>query len=83
MTVPAELLELLVCPKSQSDLAQVELPEVVCRQLVEKFREHFTDEEPAVSVGLLCRDCALVFPVVSDIPILLLEDALPATVLER
>lgn len=79
MAVDDELLEILVCPQSKGDLELIELPEELCTRLVEKYREHFTDEEPVVQQGLFCRESALVYPIVSDIPIMLIEDALPAT----
>jgi uncharacterized protein YbaR (Trm112 family) len=50
--------------------------------LVEKYREHFRDEEPVVEQGLLCDESGLVYPVVSDIPIMLEDEALSASVLE-
>ncbi|NLN10351.1 MAG: hypothetical protein GX178_01935 [Acidobacteria bacterium] len=81
MAVDAELLEILVCPKSREPLVVVELPEAVAAQLVEKYREHFRDEEPVVTQALYCEVSGLVYPIVSDIPILLEEDALPASVL--
>ncbi|MCL4837876.1 MAG: hypothetical protein KJ058_07920 [Thermoanaerobaculia bacterium] len=83
MAVDAELLEILVCPKSREPLAVVDLPAPVCAELVEKYREHFRDEEPVVAQGLYCEASGLVYPIVSDIPILLEEDALPASVLGR
>jgi len=83
MAVDPELLAILVCPKSRAPLVVVELPEETRRQLVEKYREHFRDETPLVEQGLYCEVSQLVYPIVSDIPILLEEDALPASVLGR
>lgn len=83
MAVDQELLEILVCPKSRAPLALVDLPAGVCRDLAQKYREHFRDEEPVVTQGLYCEVSQLVYPIVSDIPILLEEDALPASVLGR
>ena len=82
MAIDSDLLEILVCPKTQSDLEVVELPETVRRTVVERYREHFRDEEPVVEQGLLCAESELVYPIVSDIPIMLEEDALAASVLE-
>ncbi len=82
MAVDPELLAILVCPKTRSALERVQLPAEVRAMLVEKYREHFRDEEPVVEEGLCCAECALVFPIVSDIPIMLLDEALPASVLE-
>lgn len=81
MAVDAELLEILVCPKSRGELELVELPDEIRRQLVEKYREHFRDEEPVVEQGLYCKKSELVYPIVSDIPIMLIEEALPASIL--
>ena len=82
VAIDQELLDILVCPQSKGELQPVELPEEVRRGLIEKYREHFKDEEPVVSQGLYCAESGLVYPVVSDIPIMLVDDALPASVLE-
>lgn len=78
----ADLLEVLVCPKSQGELELVELPGSLRETLAEKYREHFHDEEPVIEQGLFCAESALVYPIVSSIPIMLIDDALPASVLE-
>jgi len=82
MTLDPDLLEILVCPKSQGELKPVDLPAEVRQMLIEKYREHFRDEEPVVEQGLLCDQSGLVYPVVSDIPIMLEDEALSASVLE-
>jgi uncharacterized protein YbaR (Trm112 family) len=79
MAVDPELLEILVCPKTKGKLERVELPEAVRNALVEKYREPFRDEEPEVQEGLYCAESALVYPVISDIPIMLIDEALPAS----
>ena len=83
MPLDPELLEILVCPKTKGELEVVELPEDVRRSLVEKYREHFRDEEPVVEQGLYCAESKLVYPVVSDIPIMLIDEALPASAIGR
>jgi uncharacterized protein YbaR (Trm112 family) len=83
MAVDPELLEILVCPKSHGELEVVELPDEVRTVLVEKYREHFRDEEPVVEQGLYAADSALVYPIVSDIPIMLIDEALPASAIGR
>ena len=82
MALDPDLLEILVCPKTHGELEVVELPDDVSQALVEKYREHFRDEEPVAEQGLYCRESQLVYPVVSDIPIMLEEEALSASVLE-
>ncbi|HZI64836.1 MAG TPA: Trm112 family protein [Thermoanaerobaculia bacterium] len=83
MAVDPELLEILVCPKSKGALEVVELPAALRTQLREKYREHFRDEEPVVEQGLYCADSGLVYPIVSDIPIMLIDEALPASAIGR
>ena len=78
MPVDAELLELLVCPKSKGALTVTPLPAAVCERLVARYKEHFAGDEPEVSEGLWCRESGLVYPIVSDIPIMLAAEALPA-----
>lgn len=82
MAIDPELLEILVCPKSRGELTLVDLAADVRERLVEKYREHFRDEEPVVEQGLYCKDSELVYPIVSDIPIMLEDEALSAGVLE-
>ena len=83
MAVDPELLEILVCPKTKGDLEVVELPEETRAALVEKYRADFRDTEPVVEEGLYCADSALVYPIVSDIPIMLVDEALPAADIGR
>ena len=83
MAIDSELLEILVCPKTKGDLELISLPEEVREQLIEKYREHFRDEEPVVEEGLYSPDSQLVYPIVSDIPIMLVEEALPASAVGR
>ena len=83
MAVDPELLAILVCPKSRGPLEVVELPAALRTSLVDKYREHFRDEEPVVEQALYCSESGLVYPIVSDIPILLIDEALPASSIGR
>ena len=78
MAIDPDLLEILVCPKSKGELKLVDLPEGAIGPLKEKYREHFRDEEPVVTEGLYCAESGLVYPIVSDIPIMLVDEALAA-----
>ena len=83
MAVDQELLDILVCPKTRGALELIELPEATREELIEKYREHFRDEEPVVESGLYCQESALVYPIVSDIPIMLIDEALQAASVGR
>ena len=54
MSVDAQLLEILVCPKCKGELEYRESENV-----------------------LICRACALSYPVRDDIPIMLIDEATP------
>jgi uncharacterized protein YbaR (Trm112 family) len=83
MAVDPELLEILVCPQSRGKLELVALPAELCARLAARYREHFRDEEPVVEQGLYCAQSGLVYPIVSDIPVLLVDEALPASEIGR
>ena len=83
MAIDPDLLEILVCPQTKGELELVDLPPEIRRQLVAKYQEHFREEAPVVEKGLYSPDSRLVYPIVSDIPIMLVDDALPASVIGR
>lgn len=83
MSVDPELLAILVCPKTRGTLELVELGEDTRRALVDKYREKFRDEEPVVTQGLYSKDADLVYPIVSDIPVMLIDEALPGSARAR
>ena len=83
MAVDPELLEILVCPKTKGFLELIALPPEVCSTLQEKYREHFRDEEPVVTQGLYSKQADLVYPIVSDIPVMLIDEALPGAEVAR
>ncbi len=81
MSVDPKLLEILVCPVDKTPLEVVKLPEPVRQRLVEKYREQFKGEEPVIEVGLASA-AGRVYPVVSGIPVMLVDDALSREELE-
>jgi uncharacterized protein YbaR (Trm112 family) len=83
MPVDPELLAILVCPKSRGKLEMVSLPADVAARVAAKYREHFRDEEPVVTEALYCAESQLVYPIVSDIPVLLVDEALAASEIGR
>lgn len=78
MPVDPQLLEILVCPLCKADLELVPLGGESSRMLVERYRDKFRDEEPEVHEGLKCSACHRTYPIVSDIPVMLVDEALAA-----
>jgi uncharacterized protein len=78
MPVDPQLLEILVCPACKAGVELIPLPPADCAMLVERYREKFRDEVPDVREGLKCTSCQRVYPIVSDIPVMLIDEALPA-----
>lgn len=75
MAVDQELLEILACPLCKEEVKLVPLAEARRASVRDKFREKFRGEEPVVEQGLRCVKCGRIYPVVSDIPVMLVEEA--------
>lgn len=75
MAVDQELLEILACPLCKQEVKPVPLSEGQRTATRDKFREKFRNEEPVVDEGLQCVKCRRIYPVVSDIPVMLVEEA--------
>ncbi len=76
MAVNPELLEILACPLCKEEVRVTPLPESQRNAVREKYRDKFRGEEPVVEDGLQCVKCGRIYPVVSDIPVMLVEEAL-------
>lgn len=81
MTVDAELLEILACPEDKTPVRLAEPEEL--EALNERIRagevknrggEEVTEEVPE---GLIREDGKYLYPVRDDIPIMLIEEAIP------
>ena len=82
--IDPELLQILVCPQTKSELELIELPDELQQSLAAKYQEYFTDDEQAeVTHALFSAESKLVYPIVSQIPIMLVDEALPASSIGR
>lgn len=75
MAVDQELLEILACPLCKEEVKVVALSEPRRAAVRDKYREKFRGEEPVVEQGLRCVKCHRVYPIVSDIPVMLVDEA--------
>ncbi|HEY0141909.1 MAG TPA: Trm112 family protein [Thermoanaerobaculia bacterium] len=75
MAVDQELLEILACPLCKEEVKVVPLAADRASAVRDKYREKFRGEEPVVEQGLQCVKCHRIYPIVSDIPVMLVEEA--------
>jgi uncharacterized protein len=75
MAIDSELLEILACPLCKQEVKLVSLADARRTSVRDKYREKFRGEEPVVEQGLRCVKCHRIYPVVSDIPVMLVEEA--------
>ncbi len=75
MAVDAELLEILACPLCKEEVRMIALPDERRNEVRDRYRDKFRDEEPVVENGLQCVKCGRIYPIVSDIPVMLVEEA--------
>ena len=75
MAVDSSLLEILACPECREEVSLLSLSEARRSEIRDRYRDKFRDEEPVVEQGLQCVKCKRVFPIVSDIPVMLLDEA--------
>jgi hypothetical protein len=75
MAVDQELLEILACPVCKEAVETIALSEARRAEITDKYREKFRGEEPVVETGLRCTKCHRVYPIVSDIPVMLVDEA--------
>ena len=75
MAIDNELLEILACPICKEEVKLVPLADDRRTAVRDRYREKFRGEEPVVESGLQCVKCHRVYPIVSDIPVMLVDEA--------
>jgi uncharacterized protein YbaR (Trm112 family) len=75
MAIDTELLEILACPLCKEEVKTVPLSDARRASVRDKYRDKFRGEEPVVEEGLQCVKCHRIYPIVSDIPVMLVEEA--------
>ncbi len=75
MAVDPSLLEILACPVDKQEVSLVSLPDQRREEIRDRYREKFRDEEPVVEEGLKCSKCGRIYPIVSDIPVMLVDES--------
>jgi uncharacterized protein YbaR (Trm112 family) len=76
MPVAADLLEILACPECREPVKPEPITGALAKSIVERYRDRFKDEEPIVEDGLRCPKCRRLYPIVSEIPVMLIEEAI-------
>lgn len=76
MAVDAELLKILACPLCKEEVRSVPLATELRASIRDKYRDKFRGEEPVVEEGLRCVKCGRIYPIVSDIPVMLVDEAI-------
>ena len=79
MAIDNELLEILACPLDKEEVKLIPLSDDRRKTVRDKYREKFRGEEPVVTQGLYSKQADLVYPIVSDIPVMLIDEALPGS----
>jgi len=75
MAIQPQLLEILACPICKEEVRPVPLSEARRVIVRDKFRDKMRGEELVVDQGLQCVKCHRVYPIVSDIPVMLVDEA--------
>jgi uncharacterized protein YbaR (Trm112 family) len=75
MAVDQELLEILACPICKEEVKLVPLTDARRSAVRDKYREKLRGQEPVVEQGLQCVKCHRIYPIVSDIPVMLVDEA--------
>ena len=76
MAVDQTLLDILACPLDRVPVRLVSFPESERAAVVDRYRDKMRDEEPVVEQGLECSQCGRIYPIVSDIPVMLPDESL-------
>ncbi|MGH9420182.1 MAG: Trm112 family protein, partial [Thermoanaerobaculia bacterium] len=75
MAIQPQLLEILACPICKEEVRPVPLSEARRVTVRDTFRDKMRGEELIVEEGLQCVKCHRVYPIVSDIPVMLVDEA--------
>lgn len=76
MAVDQTLLDILACPLDRVPVKLVPFPDQERAAVIDRYRDKMRDEEPVVEEGLHCSQCGRIYPIVSDIPVMLPDESL-------